>query len=153
MQHLAPYLPYNIEIRNVHHTTMKLENGFYLEKDMSNRFLLTGYSLENIKPILRPLSDLTKEIEVNGEKIFPVARLHYKSYRIRGTRARIEPTVSTYSRDQILSTKKFDSQLGIDIYLEQMNRNYYWINRQLCEWHFDIFGLIEDNLAIDINTL
>jgi hypothetical protein len=28
--------------------------------------------IEKIKPILRPLSDLTKEIEVNGEKFIPI---------------------------------------------------------------------------------
>lgn len=27
------------------------------------------------------------------------------------------------------------------------------ILERLCEWHFDIFGLIEKGLAVDLNTL
>jgi hypothetical protein len=29
----------------------------------------------------------------------------------------------------------------------------YWLIQKLFEWHFDVFGLIGSNLAIDINTI
>ena len=38
-----------------------------------------------------------------------------------------------------------------DIFLaEECN---YFIYQKLCEWHFDIFGLIDAGLAVDINTV
>lgn len=69
------------------------------------------------KLILRPLSDLTKEIEVNGEKFVP-------------------------------RSKFFGNPLDYII-----TKNSYEVVQQLISWHFDIFGLIDAGLAIDINTL
>ena len=36
---------------------------------------------------------------------------------------------------------------------ELIFKQKYWIAQKLFEWHFDVFGLIEAGLAIDINTL
>jgi hypothetical protein len=83
------------------------------------------------KPILRPLSDLTKEIEINGETFVPYDKL--------------KTIVSESQWRKICDT---------------INDNYnkvcdmpYWYVRQLHQWHFDTEGLIEQGLAIDINTL
>jgi hypothetical protein len=90
-----------------------------------------GLCSNDIKPILRPLSDLKKEIEVDGEKFIPKNRLR-DLIMIRGN----------YS--------KYDSNWineNIDPFLLP-----FWMIEYLLEWHFDIYGLLENNLAIDINT-
>ena len=77
--------------------------------------------------ILRPLSDLTKEIEHNGEKFLPIEKIAYSfGYEIR------------ISRNNLLQP----------IMCEQFN-----VVLQLIKWHFDIAGLIEKGEAIDVNTL
>ena len=87
----------------------------------------TEYTTD-FKPILRPLSDLTKEIEVNGEKFLPLDEL-----------AIIEEVVCLQ-----YSTEFFETSIK---YLPN------WIIEKLLEWHFDIYELIEKGLAIDINTI
>ena len=69
IQHLSPYLPYGLKVR----------------RKSSNREIIIDMYAYNIydilqhtsiyKPILRPLSDLTKEIEVNGKKFVPIVEL------------------------------------------------------------------------------
>jgi hypothetical protein len=87
--------------------------------------------LGDIKPILRPLSDLTKEIEVNGEKFVPYKEIigdEYSNYLLKISK---------------INPNKFDvlSYMSVDVY-------YF-----LIQFHFDVFGLIPQGLAIDINTL
>lgn len=79
------------------------------------------------KPILHPLSELTKEIEVNGEKFVPIEYNAFKN-----------------SRDHLL-----EFQNGFAHYKSVK----YGIIQRLYEWHFDIHNLINRNLAIDINTI
>lgn len=74
LKHLAPYLPYGLEV-----VACRIQNTqFILEKmNQTKAYGYTKYGnfvpisdlISEIKPILRPLSDLTKEIEVNSEKI------------------------------------------------------------------------------------
>ena len=75
------------------------------------------------KLILRPLSDLTKEIEHNGDKFVPCEQFKY---------------------DMECMLKEYDVDLDC--------MPYNVIN-SLIEWHFDIFSLIDKGLAVDINTL
>lgn len=84
--------------------------------------------LSDCKPILRPLSDLTKEIEHGGEKFVPIRLL-------RG-------------HGSIEFKCSFIFNNSISIY--EVN---FWIIQKLIEWHFDIAGLIEKGEAIDVNTL
>lgn len=79
-----------------------------------------------IELIYRPLSDLTKEIEINGEKFVPKDKFYFKNM----------------SRpDYIIESNMLYGKLEIGIY------------EKLLEWHFDLYGLIKKGLAIDINTL
>jgi len=126
LKHLAGYLPYGLKV-------MRPDNKTILELSGSQGSLLifsegTYGQIGNKgnKPILRPLSDLTKEIKVNGEKYRPIDELwkyHNFSYLNLGE-IKTDPT-----------------------------RYPYTIVEKLLEWHFDIYGLIENGLAIDINTL
>ena len=118
LKHLAPYLPYclNIYINDLRDHV----NNFTLElyKDISLKDVIDN---EN-KPILRPLSYLTKQIEHNGEKFLLI-----------------------------------DFLLDKDIIVYNPNIDYRLLRfgdiEKLLKHHFDVFGLIDKGLAIDINTL
>jgi hypothetical protein len=79
LEHLAPYLPYNLEILFEYRPFFKCyPNYFKTELLHPSNILIIGkktYSVISSKPKLRPLSDLTKEIEVNGEKFVPCEKL------------------------------------------------------------------------------
>lgn len=137
LEHLAPYLPYGFKARiedfKCDYVGREFDEiiGFH-QWDKSGKLwsvLTEGGakpSINEIKPILRPLSDLTKEIEHNGEKFVPM--VEYSHLRFE--------EISNYKGGQnVLDFIQF--------------REY----KLLIEMHFDFFGLIEQNLAIDINTL
>ena len=129
LKHIAGYLPYGLKIVNIGLkgdvlNIYKLEIENHLNCGIVN--VIKGV---NQKPILRQLSDLTKEIEINGEKFVPIEWL---DKNIKPTRHQ-SPSVSF-----------------TDGYIEMCYLSEY---EKLYEWHFDIHGLIESNLAIDINTL
>lgn len=118
MKYLAGYLPYGLEIRYIERNeTHNLEY---------HNIMSICCDQNHLKPILRPLSDLTKEIEINGEKFVPHIKL--------GGR----PNLKDYD---------------IDYLSKHINHMSYGLIQKLIEWHFDIYGLIEAGLAIDINTL
>ena len=77
------------------------------------------------KLILRPLSDLAKEIEHKGEKFVPMDRI-----------AIYNPNNLCYFIECILT--------GMVEWI---------VVRNLIEWHFDIADLISNGEAIDVNTL
>ena len=121
LKHLAGYLPYGL-VTN-YGKLIGIRNWVGWCGTFKTDFGENNIPISVIKPILRPLSDLTKEIEVNGEKFVPQKKL---------THLDLEWLIN--SNDLILKT------------------NYEDVLK-LLEWHFDIHGLIEQGLAIDKNTL
>ena len=140
-KHLAPYSPYKLNY------FIDFEDGDVAVYEMiglfsdSGEVYLDGYEANldstNCKPILRPLSDLTKEIEVDGCKFVPIMVLELDSHTL---------SVNQYSNHlEIRGVESNEWTYAIDVYTEIMCK--------LFEWHFDVFGLIEKGLAMDINTL
>lgn len=121
LKHIAPYLPYGVQIEV---TDFCIELGSYERKEETYITTLDAcilhYFNTDMRLILRPLSDLTKEIEHNGEKFVPSKLLNF----------------------DFSDLSQFDYE-----YIP------YNLATFLLEYHFDIFGLIEQNLAININTL
>ena len=129
----------------------------------------------NFKPILRPLSDLTKEIDHNGEKIAPLEVIgkiiddDYKCLHYDGLDYIIGKTVNPrcgcpYDYDCMcydyhLFYKDFNFYSTVyqdgnsDDIIDEITHESYELVQKLIEWHFDVFELIEKGLAIDINTL
>ncbi|MGJ1360400.1 hypothetical protein ACR79K_27210 [Sphingobacterium siyangense] len=133
LEHLAPYLPYGVEV--------KTKDGIFKIVGWVNDI---GICLDTIfyganaipeyKLILRPLSDLTKEIEHNGEMFVPK-----------------EVLIDRYDL-------KFDEgdYFFLDYYCigdTDSPWTGYHIIQLLIQWHFDVFGLIDKGLAIDINSI
>lgn len=91
------------------------------------------------KPILRPMSDLTKEITHRGEKFVPMVEL--------GECANVEVEVADFEfkRDKVIDVLFHNILSG--------ERSSIIIFDKLNEWMFDYRGLISTGLAIDVNTL
>lgn len=134
LKHLAPYLAYGLFIGQ---PRLGVIEKYLLRgvKDLGTDIIVFiddsrhgGYMssyIAGVKPLLRNLSDLTKEIEVNGKMFVPFNSLSPK------LRYEIE-----------FGNISFDYK---DIKVSDCEKLY--------EWHFDVFGLIEKGLAIDINTI
>ncbi len=142
LKHLAPYLPYGLkgetpngfgiitELRDNQHYSVKIE--IEKRKDNAPKGIIKGktvleddyHRIDIVKPLFRPLSDLTKEIEHNGEllKYFFFGKGGEHDYYVKKPIKKV--TGLSYDRVQ-----------------------------RLFELHFDVFGLIEKGIAVDINTL
>ena len=121
LKHLVGYLPYGLEVMIDLGCSSTIAN---ISKNGFDSDFLYALSENKVKIIgLRPLSDLTKEIEVNGEKFVPQNKLSHLDLKWLIT------------SDNLIMKTNYEDVL------------------KLLEWHFDIYGLIENNLAIDINTL
>ncbi len=118
LKHLAPYLPYGLKLRQP-----VLRRGFRTRLITVNNILDTIERQNIIKPILRPLSDLTKN-DFGGDLIEEFYTLDFEKQILR---------------------------IVEDI--RWVNQCDYLLIQLLIEKHYDIFGLIEKGLAIDINTL
>lgn len=129
LKHLSCYLPYGLKYKATEYNYNNVIDTLYSLKTLSSsdEFGVDGYTSNWIKPILRPLSDLKKEIEVNGVRFVPLVELF-------GSWAILSGNVDVMSKVD-LNSRSFNT------------------TQKLLELHFDVFGLIEKGLAIDINTL
>jgi hypothetical protein len=175
IKHLAPYLPYKICGVCEGEHAIELVLGVYENEIITD---IDGTTYDNFKPILRPLSDLTKEIEHNGEKFVPIEWLFNNLvdesdvvefdftkgitpiFQVDDGWNHCISFKNDYGRDLCFS---FDSNsnsfmLGLgwenEFGVEWCNiSNQYEMFQKLFEWNFDIFGLIENKLAININKI
>jgi len=128
LKHIVGYLPYGLK--------MISQNDFV--SPVIRKLSVDGFQfmIDTRKPILRPLSDLTKEIEVNGEKFVPIH--YFNKSHLAGYFDLFGNCFVGFDYGQ--------QELKIEEYP-------YWIIKKLYEWHFDIHGLIEKGSAINKNTL
>lgn len=142
LKHLAPYLPYGLKMELLdfplgkHIRTLELDCGhdfnFYLAHN-------------KVRPILRHLSDLTKEIEHNGERLCAIDEVYNSSWMVGGY---------ILEEDEYgwhILSKEDNSEIHIDPSKPQTWM--YWVWEIMVSLHFDVFGLIDKGLAIDINTI
>lgn len=158
-------LPYGLKIKtNENKWPTPTVSGYANELVYWNYHGISGsIKLVNTKPILRPLSDLTKEIEHNGQKTTPLVRLF--------DTLRPYDVYESFSNGSTFNQLWFYDNAGSVLFWIEYNTNEFSfdvINRKgdrllqvfqltafeiLNEWHFDIYRLIEKGLAIDVNTL
>ena len=161
IEHLAAYLPYGVkanftrrmfERNNVDLMGLTIaynescKEHFIMKSDVT-------YGLNHIQLLLRPLSDLTTEIEHNGEKFVPMKEL----LKIKHKKWFDEHTDSRYSEIVVEDVPsyskaffKYMATLEVIIFKGSIFMEEYWIVQKLLSWHFDIYNLIEEGLAIDI---
>jgi len=162
LKHLKNYLGTELKGKYKLSDVIKLGNNqkdeirdIKLIGDNVNFFLLYG------KPILRPLSDLTKSCLENGKT--PIIELMDESFNTNWAKTEYIYTDSG-KNEWWVAFKSQNSCFGYNL----EKQGFYSINghgkdlyvhnqlqlfEKLFEWHFDIYGLIEQGLAIDINTL
>lgn len=126
IEHLAAYLPYKLKV--LHLDKLKVMN---CGQGSSGHWVGIGSILKwyghHAKPIiqipLRPLSDLTREIEVDGDRFVVADKLQDK-----------EVAYYASANGDIVNWRWSDMKLLLSL-------------------HFDVFGVIPQNLAIDLNSI
>jgi len=138
IKELAPYLPYGLKVAFIVRYEIRRIATLSSLYDIENYYdikLSIGHSdSEHIwmfKPLLRPLSQLTEEIEHNGEKFVP--------------------------KDKIPNYTKVDENGTLYILVDgtQWQSNPLRWDYETVNWlislHFDVFGLIDRGLALPID--
>ena len=154
LKHLAPYLPYGLKMMSGYYLVglANCNRSTYNEKHDTRMMLLSETVDGDIAweahsnmdmPYLRKLSDLTKEIEVNGERFVPLDWFEIGD----DNNVSIE-----YDYGNIKLINLLES-LSVNSHCIDTSHLPYGATKKLFEWHFDVFALIEAGLAIDINTL
>lgn len=153
LKHIVVYLPYSVS------TVTGVLTCSIIDRRIKNK------TLQLIRMHLRPLSDLTKEIEYNGEKFIPLFELFklIHEYHLVDFRIENESEIS-YQVDNGWNHVMSLNNIGLDFGYDQLEQrfhlmydfncydfNYIEMHEKLLEWHFDVFGLIDNDLAIDIN--
>ncbi|HFK5596399.1 TPA: hypothetical protein ACG0AT_000946 [Elizabethkingia anophelis] len=140
LKDIAPYLPYRLKLYHLSHFKgNKIIEDWGL-KNCSDYPVSEycdgttyGRTLQEIKPILRPMSDLTNEITHNGETFIPLHRI-LEAYCF---------DLAKMDEEYILSFK--ESLIEVDM--------SYKTAQMLHEMHFDTEKLIERGIAINLNEV
>ena len=158
-KHIAPYLQHNLKVKlsdigifnldseyghtmevygcfNINNIAFSKEVDIEIEND-------SGYSIgyivvDEIKPILRPLSQLLEEIECNGETFTPLE--FFEVY---------EENSFEYIN---MKTYRMIEEIAKENIIHDVRWLPYGVVEKLIEWNFDINGLIEDGLAIKMEN-
>ena len=144
IEHLAPYLPYRL-IFQYSNTELPPEE---MTCDNIGMLIAQQDQFKKVihKLILHDLSDLTKEIENYGEKFIPIDELN-ESFNCSGTLKYLKLNSGIYKGNKSLICLQSSPNDDIEVseYLQSINK--------LFEWHFDVFNLIENGLALDYNDV
>ena len=139
LKDICGYLPYALKSANRYVGQFGLTKPLVEHVTPFNVMKYLDYSTKS-QIILRPLSDLTKEITHKGEKFIPIEE------------------INKYTPLENYMGFKFEydniGQFGLrtpESWLPYID--YYKSFQKIQEWMFDIHGLIESGLAIDLNTL
>jgi len=104
---------------------------------------------ENVKLVLRPLSDLFKEIEHEGERFIPIEKLKSEFLDCEN--------IIYYENDfGVLGFgNKKNKTYFMPIFMDNeiMYECHFGIAKQLHKWWFDTENMIKNGDAVDINTI
>jgi len=146
LKHLAPYLPHGLKMLNT--KSGKIIDVIGLQESVSCIRLFTTdaeYQLDiwPLIPILRPLSDIDKEVNY-GQQTYAVTDLFEigddGGYNYE------------FDNGNIKLIQQLRSMGKYNVY-HDFNFMPYAVATELFERHFDVFGLIEQGLAVDINSI
>ncbi|MVW93664.1 hypothetical protein FCL53_17010 [Elizabethkingia meningoseptica] len=174
LKDIAPYLPYRLKLYHLSHFKgNKIIEDWGL-KNCSDYPVSEycdgttyGRTLQEIKPILRPMSDLTEEITHGGETFVPMEKLAQIAFERLDTfhiHSDIE-IITAYKTDEkeAYRTLKYDADnksFVVSVLDENLFRirnlatkNQYDLFQKLCEWHIDFQGLIGRGVAINLHTI
>lgn len=133
LKHLASYLPFKLKMKSPHgfRPNAKESTGepgiVYLTGDLYADIENKTFNSKYFKPILFPLSALTKEITVNGETFMPYDKIK-----------EIYPNTPQFT-DYIKGWMQYYGVMD--------SKCEYVCILKLFEWKIDVFGLIDAGLA------
>jgi len=146
IEHLTSYLPYKLEFLMASEHESKEPNIAELKSiDTGLKMVNFGWgnakNLTEIKPLLRNLSLLSTEIDVNGKKFIPINELNFLIDEFGNA----NPTIVIVDG---FGGFHFEWYAGTKISIRRsVPFNFY---QKLFEWHFDLFGLIKNGLATEV---
>lgn len=174
IEYIAPYLPYKLKVENLNYkcdyvgVQFSILTQLYDFNDGHWHYKTTADNiggLEDCKPVLRPLSDLTKE-QLFLRMTMPIVNLleiEFPNFKDLLEVKNPVITNNSYKATCIIESdpkSKFTLSIApkndINIYKNNnisMMFSRMEVEMKLFEWHFDVFCLIEKGLAIDINTI
>lgn len=144
---IAGYLPYGLKAQDIITKEVRMITLYHQTYTLS--FVGINHILgeEKVSPrehliLLRPLSDLTKEITHNGETFVPI-----EWFEIGDD--------NNESREYDHGNRRLIHDLEVTAYHNIPDTDYlpHGVVVKLMEWKFDVFGLIESGLAVDVNTI
>lgn len=145
LKDICGYLPYGLRIMRSPTNVPVVAELLDIRKDFT---ILGAGHIDTYRAVLRPMSDLTKEITHRGEKFVPLYKLTpaFKYFQWSDDRFRLEITqdcivIGVYSK----SLGDWGVHARIDLTTSKLDK--------LDAWMFDYRGLISAGLAIDVNTL
>lgn len=184
LKHIAPYFAYGLKCEILNYKCdyvgekYGIINGYYFYAGEPHYTFKTreesGKRGDLIKPILRPLSDLIKEIEIDGKKFIPLVEIAKtalcdttkivgpsKTKTDYGVMFDVENDEDSFKHEVFAYSheiKMFGRHYRTYPHYEHTSQILFVPNQlelfeKLYEWHFDIHGLIDSGLAVDINTL
>ena len=133
IKELAPYVEHDIKGLLTPQKEIVTLTGIFVDKFGLHEVQINYngcYALSRFKPLLRPLSSLTDEIEHNGERFVPMVEIKNSEY---------------YSHYELEDFVRNSFSYG------SLNSLSYQLITKLHEWHFDVFGLIDRGIALPID--
>lgn len=178
LQEIMAYLPYQLKVlRPDGRTILDVEGviGNTLVFHEIGKATQTYGEISRCKPLLRPLSQLTQEIEQKGERFVPIIELFKLKTQVTGSEIfdyYIENDTAILRLkgqqfEEITSKTFFEidlepnqvafsivSEIWEDDEMKQENINQcgneMLMYQKLHEWHFDLYGLLGRGLAVEI---
>ena len=127
LKDICGYLPYGLRIMRPPTNVPVVAELLDIRKDFT---ILGAGRIDTYRAVLRPMSDLTKEITHRGKKFVPVDALNdIGRFIVFGATGLLYTVASCIDSDWPVVFDKFH------------------------EWMFDYRGLISAGLAVDVNTL
>lgn len=148
LKYLAPYLPYKLRVADkdshslitmvasIEGTEVHIANSNW--SNNLNELTIGGVIEAGKLPILRPLSDLTKEIEHNGDKFVPLEAIAKTLWEREPESFNDVEGSEFWVENQVIN--KVKELKGYDDII-------HWCYQDLIKWHFDVFGLLDHDLA------
>lgn len=152
LKHLCGYLPYGLEVFNENSSS----KGVIL-RNLS--FDTPQWVLDELKPLLLPLSALTEQLQDGSVPIVELAKMAWTNNEPLIKKYYISNYILKYTFDGDEYYFSFDKSYGFSFCRMTPHQTFMPINNQLQLFeylyskHFDIYGLIPAGLAIDKRTV
>ena len=150
LKHIAPYLPYDLQVKcyDIVWSVEGLRDGVVMSLFLIDKYTLTSAYLSDVKPILKPISSMTKEEAYElGILLISEADMEDKEIGIG------EMTLMGVAYPTIVYKDKEDEEYSVTIQFSSIGiSGIDLIPYEAYEWlfknNFDVFGLINRGLAV-----